>query len=93
MTVDLSTKKISLLEENPCVTELERYFLKQDKKGQDRKKKRIIWHESKCEMFALQRAQLGKWKCKPQIMRKYLQTVYLTKDYINSIFSFEKINI
>ena len=26
-------------------------------------------------------------------MRKHLQTMYLTKEYINSIFSFEKIYI
>ena len=92
MTADLSAKKIGLLEENPCVTELEKYFFKQDIKVQNRKKW-IKWNESKCERFVLQRTQLGKWKCKPQIMRKHLQTVYLTKDYINSIFSFEKIYI
>ena len=38
MTADLSAKKIGLLEENPCVTELEKYFFKQDTKVQNRKK-------------------------------------------------------
>lgn len=39
-------------------------------------------------MFALQKTQLGKLKCKPQTMRKYLQTLFLTKGLYSEYLGF-----